>query len=525
MSPMEEPRDVFVSYAHIDDEPPGLLPQGWVTFFVTELLKELNKKAGGRKIVWMDGRLQPNDLVPSTLITTVRASRTLVLFMSPSYQASTWCQRELITFLEANGTIKNKESVFIIEVEPVPRESLHPRLQELTPLRFWEKDSLNRGAARRLGHPIPSPDEDSPYWRRLNELAHLICEHLKETSQLGPSRSAAATGSHLAQRARQEAPPRHQDTKPIVWLAEPTEDLIEHWEELATAVRQAGCDLRPLGPATYARSPESVFLEAVRRDLGQAFLAVQLLSESPDIDSSVEEDFAGRARLQNSLAIEWAERTGRPFLQWRAPDVDLSKIAHALHRQCLTGAISSGFEEFRQRVVNTILVLLAVPMQARHPSASPVRGGKHVAPSVSLGTRPLAICVNADRPDKSLARGVVDILRNLGADILSAPDPSPNQVPAEFHAQLDQVIGGSEGVIIVYGETPPAWVQAQYVRARKVLAQRRQGIWGALLDGPPSTKPAHGIVSQNIISLNCRNGLNSAQIARFVDTLRMAPNA
>ncbi len=69
----------------------------------------------------MDHDLAKNDIVLLTLVEKVRLSRTLVLFISPSYQHSKWCQSELITFLANNAATKNKESVFIVELEPVDR--------------------------------------------------------------------------------------------------------------------------------------------------------------------------------------------------------------------------------------------------------------------------------------------------------------------------------------------------------------------------------------------------------------------
>lgn len=83
---------------------------------------------------------------------------------------------------------------------------------------------------------------------------------------------------------------------------------------------------------------------------------------------------------------------------------------------------------------------------------------------------------------------------------------------------------GSEGLIIVYGQTPPAWVQAQYIRARKVLAQKRKGIWGALLDGPPSEKQDVGLATENLIMLDCRDGPQRHHIERFIKVLRGEPS-
>ena len=75
-------------------------------------------------------------------------------------------------------------------------------------------------------------------------------------------------------------------------------------------------------------------------------------------------------------------------------------------------------------------------------------------------------------------------------------------------------------MIIVYGQTPPVWVQAQYLRARKALAQKHKGLWSALLNGPPFDKPSAGLAGRNLMTLDYRDGLLHHEVERFVNTLR-----
>jgi hypothetical protein len=93
------PHDVFVSYAHSDDECPKGAEFGWVTTFKEELRKLLRRKIGGQGAdIWMDHLLTSNDRVTDTLIQTVRDSHTIVLFMSRGYLRSQWCQAEINSF-------------------------------------------------------------------------------------------------------------------------------------------------------------------------------------------------------------------------------------------------------------------------------------------------------------------------------------------------------------------------------------------------------------------------------------------
>jgi hypothetical protein len=138
----------------------------------------------------MDHQLSANANVLDTLLVTLRGSRILLLVMSPGYHQSVWCQKELGNFLTQSAAEKHKGNVFVIDLEPVPRETWHSALQALTAMRFWYREFTDQGP-RPLGFPVPKPDEDSPYWRNVNELAHLIAECLRQNPARTPEARAA----------------------------------------------------------------------------------------------------------------------------------------------------------------------------------------------------------------------------------------------------------------------------------------------------------------------------------------------
>src|SRR5688572_19655784 len=108
--------DIFVSYAHADNEVPARATTGWVTTFVDELTKILRRKLGGSSPdIWTDERLAPNAIVDVALQNRVQNSRTIVLFMSPGYLMSDWCvARELDVFLAERTPDGEHESVFVV---------------------------------------------------------------------------------------------------------------------------------------------------------------------------------------------------------------------------------------------------------------------------------------------------------------------------------------------------------------------------------------------------------------------------
>ena len=286
--------DIFVSYAHADDEIPPGARNGWVTTLVEELRKVLRRMLGGSGArIWMDHQLTANVNVLDTLLAPLRDSRILLLVMSPSYHQSEWCQRELGNFLAQSAAEKHKDNVFIIEFEPVPRETWPSALQALMTMRFWEKGFTDQ-APRPLGFPVPKLDEDNPYWRNVNELAHLIAESLRQHADRPPESRAA------------------------ILLAETTEDLLDHRDAVAVFLRQHGVDVLP--SVVYPRDSRAAFVSAVQRDLARSLAFVQLLG--PYEGRRPPDDPTTFVVLQADQALLLQQQRAVPILQWRTPEVE-----------------------------------------------------------------------------------------------------------------------------------------------------------------------------------------------------------
>jgi hypothetical protein len=471
-----EPIEVFVSYAHADDEVPIGADRGWVTTLVGELSKILRRtlgSAGAR--IWMDHQLAASEHIDEVLLRSVRSSRTLLLVMSPAYQRSAWCMRELGNFIDASAADGPDNGIFIVETEPVDRDYWHPAIQPLKSIRFWDRAFHDR-APRLLGYPVPKLDEHSPYWLGVNELAHLIADRLQ----------------------RPAAP------RPVVWIGEPTDDLLEQRDSLAATLRQHGFE--PVPSAPYSRQTESAFNTAVRTDLERAVALVQLFG--PRAGRKPSWSAAPDSVLQARAAQLAHQARHIPYFRWRPREVVLSRIKDATYRDLLTGMETSSIEEFKQRVIRALTEpRRAKPMRALTTSPGP----PHHAPY---------ILVNADVVDRDLAHRVRDSLQQLGAHVAVAPEPTPEQTPQDIRLAQEEQLHTCHGVVLVYGRTRAAWVQSQFAFSRKVLAPRCRGVWGVLLDGPPDEKPDVGLRSPSLLLLNCRGGFDPIALASFVSALQ-----
>jgi hypothetical protein len=125
--------DIFVSYAHVDDEPMFGAPRGWVSNLVKNLERQLATKLG-RKYAppWMDHELAGNSPLTPEIMGALRETATLLVFISPGYLASEWCKRERESFLQLiRERIDSGSRVFVVEIDRLDRKNLPGEFRDL----------------------------------------------------------------------------------------------------------------------------------------------------------------------------------------------------------------------------------------------------------------------------------------------------------------------------------------------------------------------------------------------------------
>ena len=478
---MSRAADIFISYAHADDEVPQGANAGWVTTLIGELRKILRRKLGGSGAeIWMDHQLAADAGVSGELRARLRESRTLILVMSPGYQRSEWCQRELANFLLAAESKRIRANVFVIEIEPIERATWPRALQELelTPVRFWSRE-FDDAAPGLLGYPVPPLDGSSPYWRNLNELAHWIAARLT-----GPAAPA--------------------DTARIVLVAETTDDLDEQRESVAALLRQQHFEPVPL--RGYPRDTPEAYRQALRDDMREASLFVQLLGPYEGKRLGGGEPLVA---LQAQEALAAHRERSLELLQWRDPALDLATIKSESHRRLLSGPIvrASGIEEFRRAILDAL-----------------TKGGSAASPAPAAGAaateQAFSIYVQADSADRDLEDAVVEALKAIDVVPVIPRDGDADESFARGLERHRDALRRSAGVLFVYGQASLSWLTARVSYAAQAMGLGPSTIWGAVVDAP-SGHPKIPFASKNLVTIDFRDGFDPTKIASFVDTLRL----
>jgi hypothetical protein len=460
-------QDVFVSYAHLDNQGES----AWVTTLVRHLDTEVRQRLGTKDLrIWIDDSIDGNRPLTAEILRVMQRSAILLVVMSPSYLTSEWCARERNAFLKFARDWVNEGRIFIVRCRDTGPERIPPEFGELVGFKFWTEDREAGGATRPLG--VPDAKEHA-YLANVINLSDRLARTLKEIKAI--RNVGVRSGSHMVAE--------------YVFLARSTDDLETREEELVGYLTQAGLSILP--ETWYPELDEQRFRFAMEADLSRCSVFVQLLGRFPGRKAA----FAAGRRypvIQHDIASD----AGKPILQWRDPADDPREVADEAHRALVEGARACGFEEFKRAVVE------AANRKAPLPRSRP--------PNVT-------VFVNADRADLEVAHQLAEQLAKQGIECYW---PILEGSPEKVRQDLEESLKVCDGLVLIYGASEPSWVRDQLRQGRKILSQRAQMLTAlAIYLGPPPQKKELAIAMPELITLDGRGGVNPDTLRQFVERL------
>jgi hypothetical protein len=93
--------DIFISYAHIDDQPLTEGEKGWIYNFHRALEIRLGELSGETPKILRDPKLEGNDYFSDIIVEQFLKVTVLVSVLSPRYVKSEWCIKELRKLYQA----------------------------------------------------------------------------------------------------------------------------------------------------------------------------------------------------------------------------------------------------------------------------------------------------------------------------------------------------------------------------------------------------------------------------------------
>jgi hypothetical protein len=472
--------DIFVSYAHVDNQPFPGTKEGWVTTLVKGLRRGLSQKLGRGDIfeLWIDHNLSRNVNITTQILETLEQTATLLVILSPAYIASDWCQKEKDTFLNfVEERVRLGSGIFIVERDKFEDDQRPTEFRELLGYRFWVQDQEG-SPPRILGEPKPNP-EDIRYYDKLNELSSEMAKELQNLKEVSEGT---------------EIKIQKPDNVPTVFLAETTDDLDPVRDDVRRYLDQAGVTVLP--NSWYSREPLA-FKQAVEKDLAKSDLFVQLLSatpgkKAPDLPKGyVHEQF------------ECAQNNDKPIMQWHSTKLVLDEIQDEDHVSLLKAntVFAVGIEEFKREVVKRAFY------EPPPPKLRPINA---------------FVFVNMETRDRSLAKEVCETLHQYGAGYVL---PLTSGKPSEIREDLMHNLLECDALVIIYGKATAPWVREQLRQSRKIIHKRKSPLKAlAVYEGPPDPKDPLDLKLENMQILNCRKCLNKEILKSFIDNIHLEEN-
>jgi TIR domain len=434
--------DVFVSYAHVDNDPIYPAEHGWVSVLIQNLGNFLAKRLGRREAFsnWYDQhQLRGNHAIHDHIPEQARRSAVFLAVLSPGYMASDFCQREMQAFVDSHRGMLG-ERLFIVEHMVLgDRHGIPEPFRDVRKYRFYKLDENQ--VPRTFALPKPLPDERE-YFLKIDDLARDIAGQL---TAIKPSKKS----------------------NPAVLLADVTDDLEFRRDEVARYLDQAGIDVLPSRAYRLVREE---FEQSLTTDLATFVLFAQLLG--PVAGRRPQDVPDGFGWLQ----LELARRAKLPILQWRSPDLDVSKVELPLQRRLLEldTVQAMQFEDFKRTIVDNFKHLIN---RASAPKPEP--------PS----SEPSMIFINADTIDRASADAIKDCLGDRFGWSMPLSLYDGDAKPDELQENMESNLINSEGLFIVYGAVRPAWVTSQLQLYRKLAHRRKKGPrLLAVVEAPPGPK-------------------------------------
>jgi hypothetical protein len=489
-------KHVFISYAHLDNQPLPPEQQGWITEFHAALAAFLSMRLGGKSKIWRDEKLQGNDIFAAEIVAQFPHTALLVSILTPRYLKSEWCTREVQEFCDSaqhsgGVVVDNKARVFKVIKTPVDtEESLPSVMKDALGYEFFTYEG---GAPLELD-PVANPQA---YKLKVNKLAWDIVQLLKK---LEATTGVNAIGRHAPVTA-----------KPAIYLAECSRDQREAREILEGDLRSHGY---PVLPDQQLPREEEDYVAAVERLLTRCALSIHLVGDSygavPDGPSQ-----KSVIVLQNELAVQRSKSGKLPRVIWLREGITSTQA----QQQAFIEALHQDAEaQFGADLITGDLEELKTSIHATLKQLEKPEQEKPAAPTAARDRAKLIYLI-CDRKDRKATVPVRKFCRERGFEV---------QIPAfegdatALREANQQLLTTCDAVILFYGAGDEAWKRTVGNELKKMSTYRGGkpllATYTYLAD--PKTSDKEDLIDLEEPNLiNCLEGFSEAAMAAFMQTM------
>ncbi|HYE65500.1 MAG TPA: TIR domain-containing protein [Pyrinomonadaceae bacterium] len=516
--------EIFISYAHIDNQPLAEGLEGWVETLHERLQIRLEQLLGERVNIWRDRKLQGNDIFAETLLTRINRVALLVSILSPRYVKSEWCLRELNEFCrgaESSGGLRvgDKSRVFKVVKTYIPLAEHPPQLQGSLGYEFFEYDQV-RGRAKEFS-PEVEPARDIRYWEKLDDLAYDIKQLIETMRRMNPATASPAnvaasdrpsTAASSVTLASGPASKLSSEAALTIYLAETTSDLHEERDRIKRELQQHGHALLPdqelplFGPDLQ---------NCVKEYLQRSQLSVHMIGSHYGIIP--EEETRSIVQIQSDLAAERNDDFQR--IIWMPVGLQTTNPAQQKFidqfRLSLNGHKST---ELLQTKLEDLKTIIADKINKRQ-QAKPGRGL-----AASVGSESLTLYLICDQQDMDEVKPLEDYLYDQGMDVIL---PAIEGDEAQILQDHKENLLACDAVMIYYGRANEIWMRMKQRELQKLAGYERERplLAKAIYVGGPPTEAKERLRDRDTLVIKSFAGFNPASVVPFLEQLRHGQGA
>lgn len=493
-------RDVFISYAHIDNLPLKEGEKGWIEDFHRALDVRLAQLKGETPNIWRDPKLQGNDFFGDEILRQFPKTAVMISIVSPRYLKSEWCNRELKEFIEAAskgvGTkIGSKSRIFKLVKTAVPYDAHPPEIAETLGYEFFVTDP-DSGRSKELS-PKAGGELEQIYWAKLDDIAHDICDLLQQMETTG------------------ETGERKRNGLLSVYLAETSSDLKEQRDIIRRELIELGYNVLP---DYRLPSVESEFRLSMEDLLNQCVLSIHPVGENyGPVPEGTEKSIVA---LQNQQAAEKCKTAKLQRLIWLLPqsetDIDDERQNRFLHlirtdsdAQYGADLFETSIEDFKYAIHDKLKSIQAALAAEKEKKAAPVEG---------IEGPPLVYLI-CDRGDLDAVVPVEDFLFESELEVLlPAFEGDENQLIEDHRENLKSC----DAVLIYYGEGNELWMRSISRDLTKIAGYGRtrplqtKGVFLA----PPASRSKERFRSHDKLIVNGVKNFSPGLLEPFVELVK-----
>ena len=420
-------KDVFISYAQLDDEALTIEEAGWISMFDQALRKRMAQLLGYQPGIWR----QPYETLDKEFVKL----KVMISILSPRYLESKNCLthlKEFYSIAKQKGGVRvnNKYRIFKVIKTPVPTKMHPPEIENILGYEFFEISEDGHFREFTL-------DKRSPNYYQFLERFEDVAQDLSQVIR------SIETGESKPQSHQEKDSSKDPRT---VYLAKTTSDLNPLRDNIRRDLETRGYRVLPEEELPL----DQRFRKVVNENLSKCQLSVLLLSGKYGLVPEDEE--SSMPRLQYELSME----ADLPCLIWvpdelAVEDTRQQTFLEMIHTEApnheITEVLTDEFEDFKTHLIDTLENLTP-----------------HRELPVEEELRPSRIYLIYGREDAEAATVIDDYLYNLGFEVLK---PLFEGTEMELRAMHKDNLRICDAALIYYGYGSEFWLNAKINDLRK----------------------------------------------------------